>query len=103
MEDRLKTLRLEDFEPFVDQTFTFRAHEGEEIATRLDHVRPLGGQTVDDAARRPFALVFTSEASGVLAQQIVTVENETLGSLDVFVVPVGPDRRGRMQYEAVFT
>lgn len=103
MEDRLRTLRLEDFEPLIDQSFTFRVPAGQEISTRLDQARPLGGHTVDDAVRRPFALVFSTETPGVLPQQTVKVENEKLGSLDVFVVPVGPDREGRMQYEAVFS
>lgn len=102
-EDRLLTLRLEDFEPLIGQTFTFRAGGGHVLSTRLDHGRRLGGSTVPDARRRPFALVFTTEASGVLPQQTVEVANATLGSLEIFVVPVGPDSEGRMQYEAIFT
>jgi len=103
MEDRILTLRLEDFEPLLGQTFSLRAPAGQEIATRLDHCRELGGQTVAEAVRRPFAVVFTTETRDVVPQQTVTVENETLGSLEIFVVPVGPDVQGRMQYEAIFT
>lgn len=103
MEDRLRTLKLEDFEPLVGQGFTFSVPAGRQVETRLDHCRPLGGQTVADALRAPFAIVFTTETREVVPQQIVEVANETLGSLEIFVVPVGPDGEGRMQYEAVFT
>ncbi|HEX9733610.1 MAG TPA: hypothetical protein VGG06_16685 [Thermoanaerobaculia bacterium] len=103
MEDRLRTLKLEDFEPLVGQTFTFSAPAGQEVETLLDHCRPLGGQTVADAVRGPFALVFTTETREVLPQQTVKVENAALGSLEIFVVPVGPDPKGRMQYEVIFT
>jgi len=101
MEDRLLTLRLEDFEPLVGQTFIFRAPAGQEISTRLDHGSPLGGAAA--AARRPFALIFTSEAPAVLEQQTVQAEHATLGSLEVFIVPVGPGAEGGMRYEAIFT
>lgn len=103
MEDRLLTLRREDFEPLLDQPFTFHAPSEHVISTRLTHVRALGGQTVPTAVRQPFALIFTSDLRGALPQQILRVENETLGSLEIFVVPVGPDPQGQMQYEVIFT
>jgi Domain of unknown function (DUF6916) len=103
MEDRLLTLRLEDFEQLRGETFTFRAAADAVLSTRLDHVRGLGGDTVAGTPRGPFALIFTTETRGVLPQQTVRVENELLGELEIFVVPVGPDANGRMQYEAIFT
>lgn len=103
MEDRLLTLKLEDFEPLIGQTFTFHAAPGHVIPTRLSEARKLGGQTVPNAVRGPFALTFTSDLRGALPQQIVRVENEALGDLEIFVVPVGPDSQGLMQYEVIFT
>lgn len=102
MEDRLLTLRREDFEPLVDRPFTFHAPSGQTLAARLAQVRGLGSPTAP-TQRGPFALVFTSDLPAPLPQQIVRVENETLGGLEIFVVPVGPDPQGRMQYEAIFT
>jgi Domain of unknown function (DUF6916) len=101
--DRLRTLCLADFEPYVGQDFAFRTAGGKELGTRLDHGRPLGGQAIPGAERAPFALIFVAERTEVLPQQTVSLCHETLGTLDLFVVPVGPDRQGRMQYEAVFT
>jgi hypothetical protein len=103
MHDRLLTLRLDDFEPLLGETFTFRAAAGPVLSTRLDQVRGLGGDTVPGAPRGPFALIFTTVTPDVLPQQTVRVENETLGGLEIFVVPVGPDADGRVQYEAIFT
>jgi hypothetical protein len=37
----------------------------------------------------------------VLPQQIRRVEHPSLGSMEIFLVPIGPDASG-MQYEAVF-
>jgi hypothetical protein len=103
MEDRLLTLRREDFESLVDQPFTFHAPSGQALATRLAEVRGLGSPAAPAAQRGPFALVFASDLPAPLPQQIVRVENETLGGLEIFVVPIGPDPQGRMQYEAIFT
>jgi hypothetical protein len=37
-----------------------------------------------------------------LAQKIHRLEHATLGALDIFIVPIGPDRLG-MLYEAIFS
>lgn len=103
MEDRLLTLKLEDFEPLIGQTFTFHAASGHVVPTRLSDVRKLGGHTVPNAVRGPFALTFTSDLRAALPQQIFRVENEMLGELEIFVVPVGPNPQGQMQYEVIFT
>jgi hypothetical protein len=35
-------------------------------------------------------------------QQIVPLEHDTMGRLDIFLVSIGPDEQG-MQYEAIFS
>ena len=51
--------------------------------------------------RAPFSLVFRGPGEPVLAQRIYALDNETLGRLEIFLVPIGPDHEGT-RYEAVF-
>jgi hypothetical protein len=48
-----------------------------------------------------FAILFRGPLAPFLPQRTYRVEHEKLGSLDIFLVPLGPDEEG-MQYEAVF-
>jgi hypothetical protein len=59
--------------------------------------------------RAPFALIFHGPPEPVRPQGIYRVEHDQLGTLELFLVPVGPDapaEPGRepaaMRYEAVF-
>jgi hypothetical protein len=61
--------------------------------------------TVADKSTSPrmeqFSLVFRGPMTPVLAQGIRNMEHATLGKLQLFLVPIGPDGSG-MCYEAVF-
>lgn len=50
---------------------------------------------------RPFALEFRGPLDPIWRQSIYKLHNQQLGTLDIFLVPVGPDEQG-MIYEAVF-
>ena len=51
----------------------------------------------------PFSIFFRSALKPILPQSIYRMEHETLGTLEIFLVPVGPDpQRQGMAYEAVF-
>jgi hypothetical protein len=59
--------------------------------------------------RAPFSVLFHGPLQPVMPQGIYRVEHEQLGTMDLFIVPVGPDEPsvpGRapvaMRYEAVF-
>ncbi len=54
------------------------------------------------AEREPFSLAFRGPKAPVLIQKIYPVEHRSLGVLDLFLVPIGPDQAG-MRYEAIFT
>ncbi|HTS11484.1 MAG TPA: hypothetical protein VMH00_05150 [Candidatus Limnocylindrales bacterium] len=54
------------------------------------------------ANREPFALLFLGPTTPVLPQRIYPIEFTGLGTMDIFIVPIGPDSGG-MQYEAIFT
>ena len=51
---------------------------------------------------QPFTLTFLGPAGQHLPQRTYRLHHATLGELDVFLVPVGPQADGRHQYEAVF-
>ena len=51
----------------------------------------------------PFSAFFRSALRPILPQSIYRVEHETMGTMEIFLVPVGPDpQRQGMVYEAVF-
>ncbi|MFH0342561.1 MAG: DUF6916 family protein [Chromatiales bacterium] len=54
------------------------------------------------AGREPFSLVFRGPKAPVLIQKIYPLEHRSLGALDLFLVPIGPDQAG-MRYAAIFT
>jgi len=85
----------------------FMAVKGEQfrVATaRLDLglaevTRFSGG--VPGSARASFSVVFHGPLQPVLPQAIYRLENEQLGALELFIVPIGPEQDA-MRYEAVF-
>jgi hypothetical protein len=52
--------------------------------------------------REPFSLLFRGPRSPWAPQGSYRLEHEQLGTLELFLVPLGPDADG-MRYEAVFT
>lgn len=61
----------------------------------------LGGPGPDGQQRRQFRLLFVSGEDTVLPQATYVMGLPSLGTLDVFLVPVGRDGDG-VHYEAVF-
>jgi hypothetical protein len=60
------------------------------------------GSYNDGTARRaPFSLIFRGPLDPVLVQRTYRLEHETLGTLEIFLVPIGSNQDG-MRYEAVF-
>jgi len=55
-----------------------------------------------DSTRIPFSVLFITQQSTLLEQQIFTLDHSRLGRFDLFLVPLGPKAQG-MCYEAVFT
>jgi hypothetical protein len=52
--------------------------------------------------REPFTLLFRGPRTPYALQGIHRLEHDQLGTLELFLVPIGPDDAG-MRYEAVFT
>ena len=76
-----------------------------ETAVLID-LAELGSEPEEDdiVNRRPFSLVFriAGDTDSFLPQQIYHVSNDNFGDMDIFLVPIGPDKVG-MKYEAMFT
>ncbi len=66
--------------------------------------------TVDDRLRdpsvrvRPFSLIFHGPLTPIAPQANYDLSHAQLGQLQIFLVPLGPDRKTRlnMQYQAIF-
>ena len=84
----------------------FRLEVGGESAPlelRLAEVESLADANRHPVGRRePFSLLFRGPLSPWVAQRTWALEHPTLGRLEVFLVPLGPDAEG-MRYEAIFT
>jgi len=95
----LERLSLETFEPLCGATFEILTDDGS-LQAVLSEIRPLGQQEPDQ--RRQFSLVFEVTGGSRHEQRIYLLTHPGLGSLELFLVPIGP-RGGAMRYEAVFT
>jgi hypothetical protein len=95
---------------------SFEPHTGTEFRVALPDIGQVRDQDVAslrlvDVIRRPaqagaprtdpFTLEFTGP-SPALEQRIHTLSHTILGTLELFLVPVGLDPDGRVRYEAVF-
>ncbi|KPV52880.1 hypothetical protein SE17_12855 [Kouleothrix aurantiaca] len=94
-----------DFAARVHQTFQihYGARSGE-LAQRavelidVSELAPAGA-----TGREQFSLIFCDpDASAYLPQHIYPVEHETLGRMEIFLVPIGPGPDG-MRYQAIFS
>lgn len=111
--DSLETLTAEDFRAHQGTRFRLTAgpYDGgspvsldAELAEVTEHSpRPPG------RFRAPFSVLFHGPLRPVAPQGIYRVEHEQLGTLELFIVPVGPDEPAdprqapsAMRYEAVF-
>lgn len=94
----IENLTRSHFEPHVGDTFTI-AVDGTNVALVLKEAKPLGTALREGGA---FSLSFVGPTSPLLPQAIYPLGHGTLGTLEIFVVPVGRDSNG-VAYEAVFT
>lgn len=100
------------------ETFTpgsFTEHVGSRFRLQIEGQEPLElelfeiaryEENPDYAARKePFSLLFLGPARPILPQAIYPLEHPAFGSMEIFLVPIGPDplgKRSGMRYEAAF-
>lgn len=96
-------LTIDFFTPHLDTTFNIALSNGELLALRLNEITPLGQGSAGN--RSPFSLLFCHPSlprNAHLPQQTYHLQHAVLGTLTLFLVPLGPDQTG-MRYQAIFT
>jgi len=95
------------FAPHVGERFELAPSDGEPFEAVLSSCDESSygsrEQWLASIDRVPFSLVFHAPGGELLPQQIFTVRHPRVGDLEIFLVPLGPQRDGAMAYEAVFS
>jgi hypothetical protein len=91
-------LTVETFSPAIGDAFEVDAGEAGTLELRLADARAV---PTESAPRDPFVLTFTGPADPVLAQRTFPFQHPSIGSLEIFLVPIARDEDGAT-YEAVF-
>jgi hypothetical protein len=101
--DMLENFTVDTFAPLVGDVFVVHVDTKNVLDLRLVEAVPIGGPDSSAAiqGRRPFSLSFRGPRTPVMVQRIYPIDHPTLGSFEVFLVPVGSDEHG-MLYELVF-
>jgi hypothetical protein len=88
------------FDPCLGTRFLVHVDEGRTVQLELTQVKelpPAERAKEFNLREEPFALLFKSPDNESLEQRLYKFEHEQLGTLDIFIVPVGFG-----EYEAVF-
>jgi hypothetical protein len=93
----LDKLTKETFLPHLDALFRLTSVEPA-LELRLVEVEARWGS---GPRREPFSLIFLGPREPVLPQRIYRLEQEDLGPMELFLVPIGRDGSGT-RYEAAF-
>lgn len=94
---RLDELTLATFEPLVGDPFVIEAG-----AETLDFVLASATSAGErPEGRDPFSLTFRGPGEPLLPQAIYALRHDGLGTLEIFIVPIGRDENGAL-YEAIF-
>ena len=94
----LAALRLDDFMPHLDAVFDMQVAGGV-VPLKLVKVDPAGNS---GRAGGAFSLIFVAPKGPWLPQAIYPVTHPALGTMEIFLVPVGPMSGGN-GYQAIFT
>jgi len=97
----LETLTADDFKAQVGEPFRMRLSEDQWLDLVLLEVHTHTYAPPAAQKRRGFSVLFESNRPGAAPQGTYVLANEKMGTMDVFIVPVGP-RKGGMSYEVVF-
>ena len=97
-------MNLSQIEPLLNQKFLVRATDQLTVELTLSGVErlrtysPPGGTVFRS---EPFALLFHGPRETLLPQRSYRLEQEVLGAVEIFLVPLGPDAVGQ-RYEAIY-
>ena len=100
----IETLTLEHFTPHLDTEFVCRTPDGGAYPLRLTEAEAVGQPSKSPPkaeSRSAFSLIFQGPQSPILPQSIYSLEHTTLGTLPLFIVPIGREEAGVL-YQAIF-
>jgi hypothetical protein len=97
----LQLLTAFDFKSQLGKDFSIHFSDDVTCTAQLEKVVDLPGNT--NLERKPFSIMLqTAQKNYHYQQAIYTIDQPVLGSMQIFLVPVGCNETG-MQYEAVFS
>jgi hypothetical protein len=100
----LHELTPEHFEAAVGETFTVNLgpeHSFPLVLATVERLAVHPGREGRTKRTQPFTLMFRGPGHFYVEQRIYQLEHERLGTIELFLVPIGPDQEG-MRYEAIF-
>ena len=95
----MEPLTLATFTPLVGSIFRVEPDAGEPVELRLDEAEAM--TSVEGQLREPFLLTFSSTGAQ-LPQATYPFVHETLGRVEIFVVPSEPGADATPRYQAIF-
>jgi len=96
----MQVLTIEAFAPRANETFSLDLGDSA-VEMTLVNVGRLKPHVYPGMRRDPFRLLFKCAKQTILPQQTYCFRNPAMGTLPIFIVPVGRERDG-VVYEAVF-
>lgn len=96
----LQHLAASDFHAQVGKDFFIHFAKEAIISAQLKNVLDLPAS--NNLVRKPFSILLQTDQKNHYQQAIYTIEQSDLGTMQIFLVPVGCSDKG-MQYEAVFS
>jgi len=96
----LEKLTYEEFLTHKDSHFSLI--QGSEPAADLTLVEVSTSPPPAEGMRQPFSLIFSGTPGVVLPQQIYTLTHAEMGTLEIFLVPIGATPAAT-QYQAIFS
>jgi hypothetical protein len=94
----IATTTDQDFLPYLNQTFLIHVTPEQTHPVELIAVTRLGR---DNTTGRPFSLLFRGNREVYLPQHIYPISHDSIGTLEIFIVPIVPDSIGN-RFEAIF-
>lgn len=94
-------LTIDDFADKAGQAFKLTAGEAV-LDLTLTSVTPGRHKAPPGAPRAPFSLFFDGTTGRLCPQDTYTLKHETMGALDIFLVPIAANQDGTYRYQAVF-
>jgi len=92
----VEAFTMEMFAPQAGSKFTMDCGNTGAVELTLDSVNDLGSS----ARHIQFSMIFSGPQNSPLKQGIYRLEHGKLGTLNLFLVPIGKDQN-RVQYEAI--